>query len=136
MGITTALQLARANPIFIRKNFNVVLERTVRELNGESCISMEEAPPPKQQIVCSRSFGERVTTYEAMRQAICQYAEHAVEKLRGEQQFCRHIALFVRTSTFALHEPYYGNVAGEKLLAPTQDTRDIIASAVRSLDRF
>lgn len=34
MGITTALQLARANPVFIRKNFNVVLERTVRELNG------------------------------------------------------------------------------------------------------
>ncbi|MCP1694844.1 DNA polymerase V [Citrobacter farmeri] len=46
MGITTALQLARANPIFIRKNFNVVLERTVQELNGESCISLEEAPPP------------------------------------------------------------------------------------------
>ncbi|WP_439955247.1 Y-family DNA polymerase, partial [Klebsiella pneumoniae] len=58
MGITTALQLARANPVFIRKNFSVVLERTVRELNGESCISLEEAPPPKQQIVCSRSFGE------------------------------------------------------------------------------
>jgi DNA polymerase V len=44
MGITTALQLARANPTFIRKNFNVVLERTVRELNGEPCISLEEAP--------------------------------------------------------------------------------------------
>ena len=85
MGITTALQLARANPTFIRKNFNVVLERTVRELNGEPCISLEEAPPPKQQIVCSRSFGERVTTYEAMRQAVCQHAERAAEKLRGEQ---------------------------------------------------
>lgn len=57
MGITTALQLSLTNPTFIRKNFNVVLERTVRELNGESCISLEEAPPPKQQIVCSRSLG-------------------------------------------------------------------------------
>lgn len=47
MGITTALLLARANPTFIRKNFNVVLERTVRELNGESCISLQEAPSPK-----------------------------------------------------------------------------------------
>lgn len=47
MGITTALQLARTNPTFIRKNFNVVLERTVRELNGESCISLEEAPSPQ-----------------------------------------------------------------------------------------
>lgn len=105
LGITTALQLARTNPTFIRKNFNVVLERTVRELNGESCISLEDAPPPKQQIVCSRSFGERITTYEAMRQAVCQYAERAAEKLRGERQFCRHIAVFVKTSPFAVNEP-------------------------------
>src|SRR5690606_27027099 len=136
MGITTALQLARANPVFIRKNFSVVLERTVRELNGESCISLEEAPPPKQQIVCSRSFGERVMTYEAMRQAVCQYAERAAEKLRGERQFCRHIAVFVKTSPFAVNEPYYGNVASEKLMTPSQDTRDIIAAAVKALDRI
>lgn len=131
-----SLQLARANPTFIRKNFNVVLERTARELNGESCISLEEAPPPKQQIVCSRSFGERVTTYEAMRQAVCQHAERAAEKLRGERQFCRHIAVFVKTSPFAVTEPYYGNLASEKLLIPTLDTRDIIAAAVRALDRI
>ena len=136
MGITTALQLAQANPAFIRRNFNVVLERTVRELNGESCISLEEAPPPKQQIVCSRSFGERITTYESMRQAICQYAERAAEKLRGERQFCRHVAIFVKTSPFAVNEPYYGNVASEQLLVPTQDTRDVIAAAIRSLDRI
>jgi len=67
MGIITALQLTRTKPVFIRKNFNVVLERIFWELNGESYISLEEAAPPEQQIVGSRSFGERVTTYEAMR---------------------------------------------------------------------
>ncbi|HHB9143583.1 TPA: DUF4113 domain-containing protein [Klebsiella pneumoniae] len=131
-----ALQLSLTNPAFIRKNFNVVLERTVRELNGESCISLEEAPPPKQQIVCSRSFGQRITTYEEMRQAVCQYAERAAEKLRGERQYCRHISIFIKTSPFAVNEPYYGNVATEKLNTPTRDTRDIIAAAVRSLDRI
>lgn len=136
MGITTALQLAQSNPAFIRRNFSVVLERTVRELNGEPCISLEEAPPPKQQIVCSRSFGERITTYDALRQAICQYAERAAEKLRGERQYCRHIAVFVKTSPFAVNETYYGNVASEKLMNPTRDTRDIIAAAVKSLDRI
>lgn len=102
MGITTALQLSLTNPTFIRKNFNVVLERTVRELNGESCISLEEAPPPKQQIVCSRSFGQRITTYEEMRRAVCQYAERASEKLRGERQYCRHISTFIKTSPLRL----------------------------------
>lgn len=110
-----------------------------RERSGNS---MEKAvfpggsTAPKQQIVCSRSFGERVTTYEAMRQAVCQHAERAAEKLRGERQFCRHIAVFVKTSPFAVTEPYYGNLASEKLLIPTQDTRDIIAAAVRALDRI
>lgn len=136
MGITTALQLARANPGFIRANFSVVLERTVRELNGESCIALEEAAPAKQQIICSRSFGQRITTLDEMHQAICQYAERAAEKLRGERQFCRHISVFVKSSPFATSEPYYGNVATEKLITPTQDTRDIIAAATKALERI
>jgi DNA polymerase V len=123
LGIRTALDLALTNPAFIRKNFSVVLERTVRELNGESCMSLEEAPPTKQQIVCSRSFGEKITEYDSLRQAVRQYAERASEKLRKERQYCRHISVFIKTSPFAVKEPYYGNVATEKLLTPTQDTR-------------
>lgn len=133
-GIHTALELARTNPAFIRKNFNVVLERTVRELNGEPCISLETAPPPKQQIVCSRSFGQRITDYESMRQAICQYAERASEKLRHERQYCRHISVFIKTSPHSADEVCYGNLASERLTFPTRDTRDIIAAAMKALD--
>ncbi|WP_051926514.1 hypothetical protein [Pantoea sp. 9140] len=57
LGITTALQLADSNISMIRKNFDVIVERTTRELNGESCIALEDAPPPKQNILNSRSFG-------------------------------------------------------------------------------
>lgn len=134
MGIKTVLDLADTDIRFIRKHFNVVLERTVRELCGESCLELEEFAPVKQEIVCSRSFGERITDYDAMRQAICSYASRAAEKLRGEHQYCRFISTFVKTSPFALNEPYYGNSASVKLLTPTQDSRDIIAAATRSLD--
>ncbi|WP_318386860.1 Y-family DNA polymerase [Enterobacter sp.] len=134
MGITKALQLADTDIRFIRKHFNVVLERTVRELRGESCLELEEYAPAKQEIVSSRSFGERITDYDEMRQAICSYAARAAEKLRSEHQYCRYISVFVKTSPFALNEQYYGNQAGTKLLTPTQDTRDIIAAATRCLD--
>ncbi len=136
LGIKTALDLALTNPTFIRKNFSVVLERTVSELNGESCLSLEEAPPTKQQIVCSRSFGVKIKEYESLRQAICQHAERASEKLRKEHQYCRHISVSIKTSPFAVKEPYYGNVATEKLLTPTQDTGDIIAAATTALERI
>ena len=136
MGIKTALDLSRTQPKFIRDNFSVVLERTVRELNGESCIPLDASPPAKQQIVCSRSFGERITSKQAMQQALCQYATRAAEKLRKEQQFCRHVSIFIRTSPHAANEVFYGNSAGEKLALPTQDTRDVIAIAMRALDRI
>ncbi|MBT8499988.1 DNA polymerase V subunit UmuC [Pantoea agglomerans] len=136
MGIENALQLSRAHPSLIRKNFSVVLERTVRELNGESCIPLEEFVPAKQQIVCSRSFGERITSKVLMQEALCQYATRAAEKLRKERQFCRRISVFIRTSPHAQGEIFYGNSAGESLTIPTQDTRDVIEVAMRSLDRI
>lgn len=134
MGIKTALDLADTDIRFIRKHFNVVLERTVRELRGEPCLELEEFAPVKQEIVCSRSFSGRITAYEEMRQAICSYASRAAEKLRGEHQYCRFISAFVKTNPFALNEPYYGNSASVKLLTPTQDSRDIIGAATRCLD--
>ncbi|NDO83615.1 DNA polymerase V subunit UmuC [Citrobacter sp. NCU1] len=134
MGIQTVLQLADTDIRFIRKHFNVVLERTVRELRGEPCLALEEFAPVKQEIICSRSFSSRITEYEEMRQAICSYASRAAEKLRGEHQYCRFISAFVKTSPFALNEPYYGNNASVKLLTPTQDSRDIISAAIRCLD--
>ncbi|HBC5382245.1 TPA: Y-family DNA polymerase [Citrobacter koseri] len=134
MGIKTALDLADTDIRFIRKHFNVVLERTVRELRGEPCLELEEFAPVKQEIVCSRSFSGRITAYEEMRQAICSYASRAAEKLRGEHQYCRFISAFVKTSPFVLNEPYYGNSASVKLLTPTQDSRDIIGAATRCLD--
>ncbi|HAL3247920.1 TPA: impB/mucB/samB family protein [Escherichia coli] len=116
--LTEKLNALGINTALIRKNFSVILERTVRELNGESSISLEEAPPAKQQIVCSRSFGERITDKDAMHQAVVQYAERAAEKLRGERQYCRQVTTFVRTSPFAVKEPCYSNAAVEKLSLP------------------
>ena len=130
----TVLKLAEGDIRFSRKHVTVVLERTVRELRGEPCLALEEFAPAKQEIICSRSFGDRITAYEDMRQAICSYAARAAEKLRGEHQYCRFVSAFVQTSPFALNEPYYGNSASLKLLTPTQDSRDIIAAATNCLD--
>jgi Nucleotidyltransferase/DNA polymerase involved in DNA repair len=133
MGIKNVLQLADTDIRFIRKHFSVVLERTVRELRGEPCLELEEFAAVKQEIICSRSFGERITEYEAMRQAICSYASRAAEKLRNEHQYCRFVSAFVKTSPFG-PEPYYGNSGSIKLLTPTQDSRDVISAATRCLD--
>ncbi|KAJ9430459.1 MULTISPECIES: translesion error-prone DNA polymerase V subunit UmuC [Enterobacterales] len=136
MGIITAKDLSEQSTYIIRKHFNVVLERTVRELRGEPCLALEEFAPTKQQIVCSRSFGSRITEYMDMRQAVCSYAERSAEKLRRERQYCSQVAVFVRTSPHAEGEVFYGNQAMGKLLTPSNDTRDIIRVAMQGLDHI
>lgn len=134
MGVKSTLQLAQSDLWFIRKHFSVVLERTVRELRGEPCLAFEEFVPTKQEIISSRSFGYRVTDYEPVREAVCAWAARAAEKLRLEHQYCRYVATFIKNSPHEEGESYYSNRAGVKLSVPTQDTRDIIAAAVRALD--
>lgn len=136
MGIKNALDLADSSVPTIRKHFSVVMERTVRELRGESCLALEEMAPAKQQIVCSRSFGHRVTDYQDMHQAICAWAERAAEKLRGEKQYCRFISVFIRTSPHDDNGTGYNNQASGRLLLPSNDTRDIIRVATEALDRI
>lgn len=133
-GITTALELARMPPRLARKQFSVVLERTIMELNGIACIPWEDSPQPKKQIINSRSFGERITEYGQLRQALSQYAARAAEKLRQERQYCRIVQVFIRTSPFADNESGYSNHASIALPMPTADTRDIVTAVVRGLD--
>jgi DNA polymerase V len=117
----------------MKKTFGVAVERTIRELNGTPCISIDELPA-KQQIICSRSFGERITQLQDMKQALCQYAERAAKKIRHARQYCRHISVFMRFSPYS-NEPQYGNYATQTLIVATQGTRDIVAAVMKALDQ-
>ena len=134
LGITTALQLADAEPKFIRQHFSVVVERTVRELNGESCIALEDVAPTKKQIVSSRAFGERITDKQHMCEAISEYISRACKKLRQEQQQAKHLTVFLRTSPFSDKDAPYSASKSLELDSPSSDTRVFLASAMRLLD--
>ncbi|NRP53343.1 translesion error-prone DNA polymerase V subunit UmuC [Marinobacterium sp. xm-m-383] len=136
MGVKSALDLADADPKWIRKHFSVVLERTVSELNGVSCIPFDDTPPVKKQIVVSRSFGERITELAEMRKAIAGFITRAAEKLRKEGQVAQHLQVFLRTSPFAKSQPQYANSTSERLVEPTDDTRRLLAASMRLIERI
>ncbi len=108
-GIKTVAELVAADPKALRRRYGVVVERTVQELRGIPCAELEQEAQAKQQIICSRSFGERITEFGPMREALAGYMERAAEKLRAEGQHCRHVTLFIRSSPFSERETYYGN---------------------------
>ncbi len=133
-GIETVWQLHQTDLKAMRAKYSLVLERTISELRGISCLALEDAAPPKKQIICSRSFGERITEITQLREAVRMYAARASEKLRAEGQLAGHLGVFIRTGGFNQNEPNYGNSSATRLTPPTNDTRIISRHAMRLLD--
>ncbi|MCO4321372.1 translesion error-prone DNA polymerase V subunit UmuC [Aliidiomarina quisquiliarum] len=136
MNIHTALDLANSSPSKIRRQFSVVLERTVLELNGTSCIELEEVAPTKQQIISSRSFGSGVTDFNQMHEAIAQYTSRATEKLRLEKQQAKTLTLFIHTNPYNCGKKNYSNSVSGELTVPSSDTRDFVKLATHLLNRI
>lgn len=138
LGIYTALDLADASPAFMRQQFSVVVSRIVQELNGESCLELEQLAPTKKEIVSSRSFGERIICKQQMQEAISEYVSRACQKLRKERQQPKQLSVFLRTSPFSDHikDPYYANSISTSLSQPSADTRDFMSLASKLLDKI
>ena len=133
-NIYTAWDLASSSPKMIRRHFSVCLERTVEELNGTTCLDLEDNPPAKKQIYCSRSFGNKPSELDPLLQAISLYACRATEKLRAQQHLVSTIHIFIHTSP---HQPnYYGNSTVVKLPYPTDDSRVIVAKAKQAVRKL
>ena len=132
-GILTALDLAKVNPQNIRKQFSVVLERTVRELKGERCLDLSDDISSKKQIVVSRSFGERVSDLKTLKPIVSNFAVRAAEKLRHEKRKCSQVSVFVRTSPFNQNKPQHSGIKTIELFTPTNDTRDILTATKKGL---
>jgi DNA polymerase V len=134
LGVSTGWDLASMSPKRARQHFSVCLERTIEELNGTSCLPLEDVPPAKREIYCTRSFGEKASSIEPTLQATSLYARRASEKLRKQKHLVREILVFLQTSPFA--EKQFSKSVTVKLPYPTDDTRLITRAArqaIRSL---
>lgn len=136
MGIRTAWDLAQQDAKSMRKLFSVVVEKTIRELRGEACYGLDDGPEPKQMITCSRSFSERVTALEPLREAVATYASRAAEKLRSQGDYCQQLQVFIRTGVFNPNERQYARTASVPLTIPSSDTRDLVQAALAGLEQI
>jgi DNA polymerase V len=134
LHIHTAWDLASANPKAVRRLTSINLERTIAELNGEPCLALEELPPAKKQIYCTRSFGKKATELQPVLEGISLYAARATEKLRKQKHLAITMHVFMHTSPF---QPNYHSVRDiVKLPYPTDDTRLITAAARQTISQL
>jgi DNA polymerase V len=136
LGIGTVQQLRAAPPAWIREHFSVVLERTVRELNGVSCLDLEDVAPDKQQIMASRSFGHPVFDLESLSESVASHTTRAAEKLRAQRHVAGVITVMIRSNPFKPWEPQYNRSEVVPLPEPSADTRELIQAALWGLRRI
>ena len=135
-GITTVKQLRDADTKTLRREFSVVLERTVLELRGIACVELEEAAPNKQQIICSRSFGRYVYSLDELNEAVAGYLARAAEKLRYQGSLAGALQVYVRTNPFNPDHPQYQRGLTLPLPQATSDSVVLTRAALWALKRL
>ncbi len=134
-NIHTALDLARSDRKWIKKRMTVVGLRTVMELNGIPCIDLEHTPPTKKSIVSSRSFGDYLTKFDELKEAVSYFVARASEKMRSQGSACRILNVFIRTNPFK-NSPQYYNSAEVRLPYPMNGTNELLPFANQALKKI
>ena len=99
-GIRTAWDLTQKSEQWVRRNFSVTLARTWKELQGDSCIYIEELPHSKS-ICTSRSFPEKgISELPLLEEAVANFAASCSRKLKQQHTACYGMTIFAYTSRF------------------------------------
>lgn len=134
-GIHTVEDLRTLPLSRVRKNFSITLERTVRELNGESCLKTRDNDD-KKQIISSRSFGNLVTSPKDMEQALISHVAIASRKLRKQKSTCQLLTVYFKTSPFNKPSHSYCPVMTIPLDYPTDNTILLAKAAKTGLQKI
>ncbi len=109
IGINTAYELKIAEPKDIREHLNLFPARTVRELNGVKCLSMEVTERSNKSIAHTRTFGHTVGDFHEIRNAIFYFTTRALEKMRWNNLAVKTVTVFLHTDRFRpIPTKYFG----------------------------
>ena len=136
LGIASVEALRRADPKSLRREFSVTMERTILELNGVSCLGLEEVVPRKQQIISSRAFGTYIYDLAPLGEAVASYIAIAAEKLRHQGSRAGMVQVYIRTNPFKEDAPQYQRGLSIPLPEATDDTLRLTRAALWGLKRI
>ena len=130
-GIHTAADLRDMPLKLARKLGTVVLERTVAELRGTSCLELEDVEPPRKGMASTRSAGVPMEDFNTVMESLTCRATKAAEKLRKHGLVAGRLNAFYHTSRYRENEPQYRGSRTAHLTPMTNDTLRLVAAARR-----
>jgi len=135
-GIDTAYKLKNISNTWVKKSTNVLGAKTVMELRGITCISLETQEAKRKSCCVSRSFGKKVESLEKLQESIATHCLNAAEKIRNDNQTTRSITIYIRTSPFDKNRKYYSNSITVDLPVATSNSLELVKSAINGLKKI
>lgn len=132
-GLRSVRDLMQADVPTLRRQFGIVMEKTLRELHGVPCHDVDDAPAPNQQIMCSRSFGAPVTDLPTLIEVVSQFATQVARKLREQGSVAGAVQVFITTSPYRRQDRQHAPSMTLPLRQPSSDTRVLITAVVQAL---
>lgn len=133
-GIETVWQFSQMDTFTLRRKYGVVLERTLREIQGVSCLPVESAPKPKEQILRSRSFSHATNDLSVLLSSVSTHMTEVARQLRREKAEAKKAGVFFLTSPFKENEPWHAAEPVAELTLPTSDTMKLVEVACRLVE--
>ncbi len=133
-GIKTAWDFAQKSASWVRDHFTVTGLRTWKELHGQPCIT-PDGIEQKKSIYTSRSFPKTLSSLELLKEPVANFAASCARKLRQQHSCCQAIDVFAQTNRCNQNEPQYTLRRSTNLVVPTQNTAEIISSAMDLLQK-
>ncbi len=135
-GIMSANDFVKCPAEAVRRKMGVIGVRMQMELNGKPCIELDEMMHPKKEIISSRSFGKYITDIAELEEAVSQYTERALEKLRLQSSLAKYIYVFIQTNHHKLHHIQHAEGKLAALDCPSSFTPLFIESAKSALRKI
>lgn len=131
-GIRTAGDFARARDAVIQSALGIGGLKLAHELRGISCLTLAGAPPERQSVTVSRSFGKPVYSLEALQSALGTFAARAGERARRHGLRAGELGVH-----FGWREDDRPVLDGDSTrFSPTDDTPTLIRAAKALAERL
>lgn len=134
IGLQTAEDIARLRPQLAGQLMGFRGRQLVSELNGISCLPLEDLHQIAKSIARTRTFGEDTSDFHVLEAAVASFATQAAYRLRASGQLTNSAGLFLTTSR---HKPGYKVWSREiRLDNPTADSGAIMKVLTDELARI
>lgn len=130
-GIHTALQFREMNDGDIRSLGSVTLVKVATELRGTPCINDRDYDADPESVSCSRSFGEPVTTLDALSESISHFTATAARKLREHGLVASGANIYAQHGTVCSGGWATRTVVFQR---PTDATNEMLSAMRREID--